>query len=342
LDEVEFTVERNCFAEVKESVEDPEDILKNNNYTYIKHDGKYYVLGMDVYKIAEIEGLFKRTGAQTSYFSSIRRPMQDGILNTAHDSMSLVIIKELIKRALGGEAKKPNTEVCCFCVPGDNSTNNVIYHRTMLTNIIKQLGYIPEPINESFAIILAENPCADDPDEPNGVSEHTGLSFSFGGGLVNACLARRQLPLLTFSIENSGDFVDKEAVKIAGGSVEMMTRYKERIFNLNKVDDSNLKDSALSCMYDCILSNVLEKFSAKFEKIPKDERITTPFEIVVAGGTSMVPGFIERFRQVIADMERRNLLPFIVKNVRLAENPLLTVSTGCLAKATSVQNKIRS
>ena len=65
---VSFEIERNVFAEVRETLDDPEEVLKNNNYSYIKYKDQFYVVGEDVFKVHEIESLFKKSGA-TSYFS---------------------------------------------------------------------------------------------------------------------------------------------------------------------------------------------------------------------------------------------------------------------------------
>src|SRR3989344_7131743 len=95
-----FTRERNVFAQVRENLNDPEDILRNNNYSYVKLKDQLYVVGEDVFKIHEIESLFKKTGSQTSYFSEVRRPMQNGLINTSEEKMSIAIIQEILKKIL--------------------------------------------------------------------------------------------------------------------------------------------------------------------------------------------------------------------------------------------------
>ena len=44
------------------------------------------------------------------------------------------------------------------------------------------------------------------------------------------------MPLINFSIAQSGDFIDKEAAKVAGIDVAAMTRFKESKFDLDNVD----------------------------------------------------------------------------------------------------------
>jgi actin-related protein len=56
-----------------------------------------------------------------------------------------------------------------------------------------------------------------------------------------------------------------------------------------------------------------------------------PISIVCAGGTSMIGGFTEVFKQ---EFEKINF-PMDVKEIRLAEDPLYSVSKGCLVAALS-------
>jgi len=200
-DSVSFERERNVFAEVRDTLENPEEILKDNEYSYLKYKNHFYVIGEDVFKVHEIESLFKKSGA-SSYFSDVRRPMKDGLINTAEEKMSIAIIQEIIRKIVGRPSKKD--EVLCFCAPGDpiNSDSNVLFHKTILANFIKSLGYRPEHINEALAIIFSECPIAEDPNEPEGIAKFSGIAFSFGAGACNVALSWKQLPLLSFSVRH--------------------------------------------------------------------------------------------------------------------------------------------
>lgn len=330
---VSFEIERNVFAEVRETLENPEQILKENNYSYVKIKDKFYVIGNDVYKIHDIESLFKKSGS-VSYFSEVRRPMKNGLLNTAEDKMSISIIQEIIKRLVGKPAQ-PN-EILCFCAPGEpvNSKNNVLFHKMMLTNFLASLGYKVECVNEALAIIYSECPTMEAPDEASGVAKFSGISMSYGSGMTNCCLAYKQLPLLTFSVEHAGDWIDQEAARVAGSDIATITKYKEKNLNLDKIDQSDIKQLALEVYYKAMIENSLKHFAAKFEKLESNQKTTAPLEIVVAGGTASVPGFIGKFKEVLDTLD----LPFAIKGVRLAKNPLYTVANGLLTKAIALEN----
>ena len=340
IDEVDqsaiFSVERNVFAQVRENLEDPEEVLKENNYAYVKHDGKFYVIGEDVFKVHEIESLFKKSGA-SSYFSEMRRPMKDGLINIAEEKKAIAIIQAIIKRLIGKPAYE--NEVLCFCSPDDptNVGKNALFHKTILSNFISSLGFHVECINEALAIIFSECPVVEDPNEPDGIAKFSGISMSFGAGCVNSCCAWKQLPLLTLANAHSGDWVDQEASKVAGCEIATITRYKEKYFDLSKSSD-DVKHMALEVYYKAMIENAVKNFASRFESLDeKDEKISAPLPIVIAGGTASVPGFVPKFEEVLSKMT----LPFVIKEVRLAKSPLYSVANGCLTKAISIESKQR-
>lgn len=197
-DDPEFTVERNCFLKAA-STEDTEDTLRENNWAYAKHGNDFYILGEDAIKLKNLLTISgKDENIVVTKIGELRRPMKHGILNTGEEKLSVAIIQKLIANLLG----KPNhkDEVICFCAPGDPVDRNmtVVFHRTMITNFLKALGYKVECIPEALAIIFSQHPTAEDEDG----SEYslTGIAFSFGAGMANVCFALKKMPLINFSI----------------------------------------------------------------------------------------------------------------------------------------------
>lgn len=330
-----FTVERNAFLKAS-SGDDTEDTLKENEWSYIKHKDEFYILGEDAIRLKNLLTVKSRPeddNIVTTQIGDLRRPMKDGILNTGEEKLSVAIIQQIIRNLLG----KPSAdgEVLCFCSPGDpvDSNLSVVFHRTMLTNFLKTLGYTVECIPEALAIIFSERPVAEDPDE--GEVPFSGISFSFGAGMCNVCFAWKKMPLISFSVARSGDWVDREAARVAGVDTSVITRFKENKFNLEDVDYSDMKQASLDIFYQNMIEHALKNFAAKFNSL--DNQIDSPLEIVVAGGTASVPGFIGKFETVMSSLN----LPFKVKSVQMAENPLFTVSNGCLVKALSVEGKTK-
>jgi len=332
-DEPEFTVERNCFLQ-SASTDDTEATLKENNWSYAKHGDNFYILGEDSIKLKNLLTISgKDENIVVTKIGELRRPMQHGILNTGEEKLSVAIIQKLIAN-LVGSPRLPN-EVICFCAPGDPVDRDltVIFHRTMLTNFLKSLGYQVECIPEALAIIFSQRPVAEDAD---GEAPFSGIAFSFGSGMCNVCFAFKKMPLINFSVAQSGDFIDRESAKVAGVDVAAMTRYKENNFDLDKVDYSDMRQAALDIFYQNMIENALNNFSEKFNQL--DNQIDVPLEIVVAGGTASVPGFLSKFKSVLSGLD----LPFKIKDVRLADDPFYAVSHGCLIKAMSIENKSKT
>lgn len=203
-EEPEFTVERNCFLQAASS-DDTEDTLKENGWAYAKHEDKFYILGEDAIKIKNlltIGGKEKDSNIIMTKVGDLRRPMKNGILNTGGEKLSVAIIQKLIANLLGPPSHPG--EVLCFCSPGDpaDKSLSVVFHRTMLTNFLKSLGYTVECIPEALAIIFSQRPVADDPNEENGQAPFSGIGFSLGGGMANCCFGYKKMPLINFSVTN--------------------------------------------------------------------------------------------------------------------------------------------
>lgn len=330
-DDPEFTVERNCFLKAA-STDDTEDTLRENNWTYAKQGDDFYILGEDAIKLKNLLTISRKDeNIVVTKIGELRRPMQHGILNTGEEKLSVAIIHKLIANLVGKPSHKD--EVICFCTPGDPVDRNltVVFHRTMLTNFLRSLGYKVECIPEALAIIFSQHPTAED--EDGSESTFTGIAFSFGAGMANVCFALKKMPLINFSIAQSGDWIDRESAKVAGINVSAMTRFKETNFDLETVDHSDMRQAALDIFYQNMIEHALVNFAEKFNQL--DNPITIPLEIVIAGGTASVPGFLEKFKTIISGLE----LPFKIKNIRMAKDPFYAVSHGCLLKAINIENK---
>lgn len=332
-DEPEFTTERNCFLQAATS-EDTEDTLKENNWSYAKHDNEYYILGEDAIRLKNLLTVgSKDEGIVATKVGELRRPMRHGILNTSEEKLSVAIIQKLIANLVGEPSKED--EVICFSCPGDPVDTNlkVLFHKAMVTNFLKSLGYTVEAVPEALAIIFSQRPVAEDETEDGGEAPFSGISFSFGAGMANICFAWKKMPLINFSVAQSGDWIDQESARVAGVNVSAITRYKETHFDLNNVDYSDMKQASLDIFYQSMIEHAVNNFAEKFNQL--DNPIDVPLEIVVAGGTASVPGFIDKFQKVISETK----LPFEVKSVRMAKNPFFAVAHGCLVKAMALEKK---
>jgi hypothetical protein len=85
-------------------------------------------------------------------------------------------------------------------------------------------------------------------------------------------------------------------------------------------------EEAICIYYRNLIQYTLENIRERFEQSQSMPTFSEPISVVCAGGTSMVKGFIDVFRE---EFQRVNL-PIDVKEVRMAKDPLHTVAHGCL------------
>jgi len=298
---------RNVFLEVETSH------IGTMNMSYVSHveiDGKTYILSEDAYNFANILG------------KTVNRPMYKGMVSPQEiDSVDIlaIMLKELIGTSKDGS-------VCSFSVPADpiDSERNVIYHQSVFERIINQLGFTPQPLIEGVAVVYAE--CAD--------NDFTGIGISFGAGMTNIAVVFKSVPVLTFSLTRGGDWIDENAAMSVGSISNRMTSLKEKDdFSLNDFSARNKKErrmrEALIYYYNNLIDYTTKNIVEELDKLTVDFPSNVP--VIVAGGTSMVNGFVDAVSGILNNYE----FPFEILEVRAATNQLTAVAEGCLVKATS-------
>jgi len=300
---------RNAFIDV------PMDNFSKNMLTrlkvpYVVHGKKMYVLGDAAFELANV--LNRNT----------RRPMSDGLISPK-ETDALPVMRLLIDSILD-KPRVPN-ELCYYSIPGDplDSVSNVMYHRDVFDGALKSLGYTPKPLLEGHAVVFAE--LAED--------DFTGIGISCGGGMFNICVSYKSMPALSFSVSRGGDWIDNNvahvlAIKPAKASM-IKEKGKETGMDISK--PRNREEEAIGIFYRNILDYTLTNIKQRFETAADMPSFPDPIDIVFAGGTSMVGGFITICQEVIKKLE----FPIPYKNVRLAEDPFNAVAKGTLMAALS-------
>jgi len=100
---------------------------------------------------------------------------------------------------------------------------------------------------------------------------------------------------------------------------------------MNILNPRNREEEAVEIYYRNLISYTLENIKHRFETSEGMPQFPEPVEIVCAGGTSLVGGFIEVFQQEFNAVK----FPIPVKNIRRADDALYSVSKGCLVAALS-------
>lgn len=248
-----------------------------------------------------------------------RRPLSAGIISPS-ESDGLEVLGLLIKHVLG-DPKVPG-ERCYFSVPAspiDRPDRDVIYHKGVFDQIVKECGYTPQASNEAMAIIYSEA----------AAEGFSGIAFSFGSGMTNVALAVNTIEGLAFSVARSGDWIDSGAAHSTGSTTARVCAIKEAGVDLN--NPQGRVQEALVHYYKALIEYVLDQVAARFKAIEGQFALTKPIPLIISGGTSLAGGFMAFFTKVFD--ERRKRFPIQISEIRQAKEPLNAVAYGLLVQA---------
>lgn len=312
---IEYKKIRNCFIEL-ENDESTQEALTNNNWQYVLHNNKYYVVGEDAIKMARLfPGKIE-----------VRRPMESGILSKTEDQ-KIIIMSDIIEKLIGKSSSENDVVTTSISSPDVEKDGDSVFHKARISGMISSLGFKVNVIEEGLAVVLAECPTLIEEDGTE--SKYSGAGISCGGGKVNCVLAYKGKTITGFSVSRSGDWVDKMVAESTNTPISQVVAKKEKKLDLNNVDMNDDVLYSLDIFYGEMLKFVFSHFAKKFKEVKSEFPTNEGIEFVIAGGTSMVPGFINKVEKIIKEME----LPFKVKNIRHAQDPHYSASKGMLTHA---------
>lgn len=275
--------------------------------TFIKdEDGSFILLGQDA-----IDKAIERN-------DNARRPMSKGVVS-AKEKDSRRILSFILKEVVG--KAQSEGEKIVFCVPAqpvdvEDDDFDVGYHEDVVKNILADIGYEAKSINEAEALCYAEL------ENEN----YTGLAISCGSGMQNICVMLNGEPTVTLSVTHSGDWLDRMVAVATGEKDSTVQAEKENGYFVIGESSDNPVLNAMSAYYVRLIDYVTKNISAALDGHPLLPKFKEPLTVVVAGGTSLAHGYIEKFKQKLSE----NNFPLPIKEVRHAKDPLHAVSRGCL------------
>jgi hypothetical protein len=296
-------VERNAFLEVRADGF-TQSLLRKFGIGCVVRGQRAYIVGARAFELATI------------FDKVVRQPLKEGA-GYGSEPEGALLAQHLLEQVLG--RPRMRDEICVYSIPGEpvDTGRNFIYHQGVLENALRALGYTPRPMIESHVIIQSEF----------REQEYTGIGITCGGGTFNVCVACKGVPALTFSTSRGGEWVDRSVAKAIGMPEAQVCSIKERGMHLYRPEDP--VEGAVAIYYRHLLQDLLETFKRKIGEAEWVPSFTKPVDIVCAGGTALVGGFIDLFREELHKAQ----LPIAVAEVRLAENPLEAVVAGCLRAA---------
>jgi hypothetical protein len=255
----------------------------------------------------------------------LKRPMKDGCLNPRERSAQQIM--NVMCHSLIGDVDEDNS-ILYYSVPANaiNQETDADYHGKVLEAMFRsyrsEKGYRldPRPINEALALVYAEM----------GSKNWTGLAASFGAGMVNVCYAIYGAPIFSFSIVNSGDWIDKMASKAIGEETTTYVNREKMHADLTLENPDTLVQRAIKTQYEIMIQHTVSGIKRGIEEMGNKARSEQPIDMVIAGGTSMPKGFDVLFRRIL---EQANITSMKIGEVVRPADPLFSVARGCLIAA---------
>ncbi|MDA8164159.1 MAG: hypothetical protein M0017_03890 [Desulfobacteraceae bacterium] len=293
-----FTIPRSQFTK---------KILEENSVSFFEKNEQFYILGYSAENFANM------------FNTNTRRTMERGLLSAREDESITVlqaIIDTLIKKA------RKNGEIICFSMPGEPRGGNqsVIYHESIIKMHLSSLGYKPIAINEGLAVVMSE--LAND--------NFTGIGISMGGGMCNVCLSYLSVPVITFSLQKGGDFIDSMVGVSVGEPATKIKTIKEKDLNLTGTP-RNRVETALHIYYNDLIQSLIHNLQEVMQGSDRVPKISQPVPLVLSGGTVVPRGVREIFEKELRSVK----MPLDISEVRMASDPLNTTAKGAMVMAIS-------
>jgi actin-like ATPase involved in cell morphogenesis len=294
------------------------NMLQMSQVNYVESDDKLYIIGDNATVMANI---FKR---------EVRRPMAKGVLSPGEldaEKILLLLLENILGKALVKD------EVCYYSVPAAPTDReiDIIYHQAMFSKLIGSLGYKPIAMNEAAAVVYS-----------NGSKEQfSAIGISCGSGMINVCLMYKTMIGMSYSITNSGDWIDESAAKATGTTAARIQSIKEKGVDLMNPADGDPKTirerEAITIYYKSLALRILDSLKNEFMKKQSSIELSSSIPIIVSGGTAKAKNFLEFFKTAFETVKDK--FPIPISDIRMATDPLNAVAQGLLIVALNQENK---
>lgn len=314
-DEVEISSIRNMYLPLDKS---QLTMAELSNIDYVESDGNVYIVGEDAFRFGNMFG------------QEVKRPMSKGLIS-ANEVDGIDVLSSIIKQLIGTTYDGH----IVYSIPSGSidTDNNVLYHTNVFKRIFTQLGYTSEPFNEALAIIYSQ--CRE--------SNYSGIAISMGAGMQNIVISYRSVPIVSFSIARSGDWIDEQTAMSIGTIPSRVTKIKEKGTNLSDFQIGNKKErrirEAIIYYYREVIRYGLELTKKKLDESTGDIELPDSMPLIISGGTSLATGFLDLFKEVIEDYDE---FPIDISEIRMASDPLSSVAEGLLIKGLMTQQQVNT
>jgi hypothetical protein len=282
-----------------------ESLLSRENVFHEVEGDEIVVSGDDAQRFAEV------------FHVETRRPMLRGVLNP-QEPHSLAVIRRIITRLVGRAGSDGRKIVFSIPAPPHAGDESIAYHTASLKQILTDLGYDARPIDEGLSVVFGEM----------GSSNYTGIGISCGSGLCNVCLAVLSVPVINFSVNKAGDFIDNQSAAVTGELATRLRVQKEHNFRINGLAGDRIQN-ALTVYYDEVIHTLATTLRSTISSTQRLPKLDQSVPVVLSGGTAMPKGFLERFTAALHAED----FPVRISQVRISDDPLNSTARGALMAA---------
>jgi hypothetical protein len=297
-------IQQNVFFSIPHSSITAQTLARKGIGFFKSHDS-LYVLGNAAEEIAVSAG------------ANLRRPIQGGLLNPSENE-AVKVIMALVQKLI--PKQQPHRPRLCYSVPGKpiDGDASIVYHESVLKMYLEKMGYQPQPVNEGLAVIysaLAEN-------------NYTGIGISMGGGMCNVCFAYLSIPVITYSIQLGGDYIDQMVGRSVGEPASKIKAVKERDLDLSK-EPRNRIEAGLHIYYTDLFTKLAVSLRQALGSSDQIPRLSRAVPLILSGGTVKPSGARQKFIEAFS----KERLPIRIADIRVAEDPLRATAKGALVMA---------
>jgi len=299
--QIENQIQLNAFFTIPHSRITGKTLTRDKTMFFEKND-KFYIMGDAAENFANI------------FDGDTRRPIENGIINP-NEEEGISVVQSIVDKLV--QKPRKEKEKICFSVPGEPFDNPIptIYHEEMIKRQLANLGYTPVPINEGLAVVLSEL----------SASNFTGIGISMGGGMCNVCFSYLSVPVMTYSMQKGGDYIDMMVGQSVGETPTKIKRIKENDLDLSSEPKTRI-ENGLHIYYEhlfSMLAQSLQQVLGSAENIP---RLSKAVPIALSGGTVIPRGSKEKFKKALDDVR----LPIKISEIVIPEKPLYATANGAL------------
>ncbi|MBF0100823.1 MAG: hypothetical protein HQK77_07950 [Desulfobacterales bacterium] len=291
-----FTLPKSNFAR---------NILSKNDILHFEMGNHFYIYGYSAQEFALM------------FHVNTRRSIKKGLLS-AEEKDSIYVVQAAVNSLI--QPPKQFGETLCFATPGEplQGIGSVVYHESILKRFLTGMGYTPISINEGMAVVLAELSDYD----------YTGIGISMGGGMCNVCVSYLSFPVITFSIQKAGDYIDSMVGLSVDEPATKIQSIKEKNFDMLKEPKDRIS-TALHIFYEDVIHSLLKSLQRILSSSEHLPMISKPMPIVLSGGTAMPAGCEEKFQKILQSYD----MPIQIEGVHIAKDPLNATAKGALIMA---------